>query len=77
MPFIPQATDDAATAKKKLTRLMLEIDNESKALNDIYSKEQGYKPAPALPGNPKPAAPNPGLPDASAIDAEIARRRRK
>jgi len=77
MPFIPQATDDAPTAAKKLKRLLLEINNESKALTDIYSKEQGYKPPPALPGNPRPAAPNPGLPDASAIDAEIARRRGK
>ena len=51
MPFVPQATDDNATVIKKLRRLKLEIDNESNALRETYSKEQGYKPSPV---NSKP-----------------------
>ena len=50
MPFIPKATDDAATVVKKLKRLKLEIANESQAMNDIYSKDQGYRPSPVLAG---------------------------
>ena len=48
MPFIPLTTDDNATALKKLGRLKLEVENESKAMRDIYSKEQGYKENPVL-----------------------------
>jgi len=50
MPFIPKATDDAATVVKKLKRLKLEIANESQAMNDTYSKDQGYRPSPVLAG---------------------------
>jgi hypothetical protein len=46
MPFIPLGTDDAATVKKKLGRLRVEIKNESDALASTYSKEQGYRPSP-------------------------------
>tara|TARA_R110000868_G_scaffold285682_5_gene546156 strand:- start:6721 stop:8256 length:1536 start_codon:yes stop_codon:yes gene_type:complete len=48
VPFIPLSTDDNATALKKLGRLKLELENESKAMRDIYSKEQGYKENPVL-----------------------------
>jgi hypothetical protein len=48
MPFIPLATDDAVTALKKLQRLKLEVNNETSAMRDIYSKDQGYKENPIL-----------------------------
>lgn len=48
VPFIPLAADDHATVVKKLRRLKLEIDNESTAMRDTYSKEQGYTPSPVL-----------------------------
>ena len=48
MPFIPLPTDDNAPALKKLGRLKLELENETKAMRDIYSKEQGYKENPVL-----------------------------
>ena len=48
MPFIPTASDDAATVVKKLRRLKLEIDNESKAMGEFYGKDQGYRPPPSL-----------------------------
>ena len=48
LPFIPLSTDDNATALKKLSRLKLELENETRAMQDIYSKEQGYKENPVL-----------------------------
>lgn len=51
LPFIPQTTDDAATVTKKLKRLAAAIQAEQEATNQIYSKEQGYKPAPDLGAN--------------------------
>jgi hypothetical protein len=48
MPFIPTASDDAVTVKKKLERLKLEIDNESKAMGEFYGKDQGYRAPPTL-----------------------------
>ena len=48
LPFIPTATDDNATVLKKLQRLKLEITNESNAMRDIYSKDQGYRESPIL-----------------------------
>ena len=48
MPFIPLATDDKETVLKKLNRLKLEVANESNAMKDIYSKEQGFKENPIL-----------------------------
>jgi len=48
LPFIPLSTDDNATALKKLGRFKLELENETKAMRDIYSKEQGYKENPVL-----------------------------
>lgn len=52
MPFIPLITDSADTAKKKLQRFVQVYEQEQQALNDTYSKEQGYRPSPV-----KPAAP--------------------
>jgi hypothetical protein len=48
MPFIPSSTDDNATVLKKLGRLKLELSNETAAMKEIYSKEQGYKESPIL-----------------------------
>jgi len=48
MPFIPLATDDRETVLKKLNRLKLEVQNETSAMKDIYSKEQGYRENPIL-----------------------------
>jgi hypothetical protein len=48
MPFIPSATDDKDTVLKKLGRLKLELSNETNAMRDIYSKEQGYRESPIL-----------------------------
>jgi hypothetical protein len=48
MPFIPTTTDDNDTVLKKLGRLKLELANETAAMKDIYSKEQGYKESPVL-----------------------------
>jgi hypothetical protein len=48
MPFIPLTTDDPQTALKKLQRLKLEIDSNSAAMSEIYSKEQGYRENPIL-----------------------------
>lgn len=50
MPFIPQATDNAATVQKKLRRLRTEIANEANALQSTYSREQGYQPSPVKAG---------------------------
>jgi hypothetical protein len=50
MPFIPLATDDAETVKKKLERLKVELVNESNAMHQIYNKEQGYKTSPLQAG---------------------------
>jgi len=51
LPFIPQTTDDAATVTKKLSRLAAAIESEQEATKQIYSKEQGFKPAPELNAN--------------------------
>ncbi|MFM6989048.1 MAG: hypothetical protein ACKOXG_10350, partial [Arenimonas sp.] len=52
LPFIPLATDDPATAKKKLTRFLQVYRQESDALTTTYSKEQGYQPSPVRPSMP-------------------------
>lgn len=51
-PFIPQATDDPTTVKKKLERFWQVYRQEAEVLGSIYSKEQGYRPNPALQRNP-------------------------
>lgn len=48
MPFIPTATDSNETALKKLKRLKQEVESESDAMGETYSKEQGYRPNPVL-----------------------------
>jgi len=48
MPFIPLTTDDPQTALKKLQRLKLEVDSNSAAMSEIYSKDQGYRENPIL-----------------------------
>jgi hypothetical protein len=45
MPFIPQATDDAATVVKKLKQLKTQIEIEQSGILDFYSQEQGYRPS--------------------------------
>ena len=55
MPFIPLATDDKDTVLKKLGRLKLELSNETNAMRDIYSKDQGYRESPIL---NKPSVPD-------------------
>lgn len=63
MPFIPLATDSNATALKKLKRLKQEVESESAAMGDTYSKEQGYRPNPVLARNATPPAGKPSLSD--------------
>lgn len=46
MPFIPLSTDDAVTVKKKLNKLRVELSSESAAMQEVYSKDQGYRPSP-------------------------------
>lgn len=52
MPFIPLATDDAVTAKKKLGLFKQEYLREQEAINQAYSKDQGYTPSPLLSQQP-------------------------
>lgn len=56
MPFIPLVTDDAATAKKKLTRFKQLYEQEQQAMQDVYSKEQGYRAPASRPSNQGPKA---------------------
>jgi hypothetical protein len=67
VPFIPQATDDAETAIKKLKQLKAKVQADQSGILDFYSQEQGYKPSlyhkqqnapeePAAPAAAKPAA---------------------
>ena len=58
MPFIPLATDDTATAVKKLQRFVQLYEQEQQALSDTYSKGQGFKPSPVLNQGPRNAAPS-------------------
>ncbi|MBI2725395.1 MAG: hypothetical protein HYX42_04010 [Polaromonas sp.] len=61
LPFIPLATDDDATVVKKLNRLKIALQSESQALQETYSKENGYKPSAVKPvaTSAAPAAPIP------------------
>ena len=78
MPFIPQATDDAATVVKKLRQLKTQIEIEQSGILDFYSQEQGYKPslyhrqqstsvAPAAPPT-RPSAANPAARNSGGVD---------
>src|SRR5690606_21631841 len=40
MPFIPLATDDAATARKKLVRFKQLYEQEQNAMQETYSRDQ-------------------------------------
>jgi hypothetical protein len=46
MTFIPLATDDAATARKKLERFLQVYQQEQEAMGVTYGKDQGYTPNP-------------------------------
>jgi hypothetical protein len=50
-PFVPLATDDRATAEKKLQRFISVYQQETDALAQTYSKEQGYRENPILKRN--------------------------
>jgi hypothetical protein len=82
MPFIPQATDDAATVIKKLKQLKTQIETEQSGILDFYSQEQGYKPslyhkkqnAPAEPAATpatRPSAANPVAQPVAAASTNI------
>lgn len=71
MPFIPLATDDAATAKKKLTRFKQLYEQEQQAFAGAYSQDQGYRPSPVKPT--ASTSPGGGL-TPEAIAAELKRR---
>jgi hypothetical protein len=72
-PFIPLSTDKPQTAALKLKRFTDEYRKIGQEAADFY-KESGYKvPTGAL--QPSGAAPQTGLPSASAIEAELARRK--
>jgi hypothetical protein len=79
MPFIPQATDDAATVVKKLRQLKTQIETEQSGILDFYSQEQGYKPslyhrqqstsvAPAATPATRPSAANPAARNSGGVD---------
>jgi hypothetical protein len=79
MPFIPQATDDAATVVKKLRQLKTQIEIEQSGILDFYSQEQGYKPslyhrqqitsvAPAATPATRPSAANPAARNSGGVD---------
>lgn len=42
-PFVPQATDDAATVLKKLNRMKSILAEETQGMADFYTPEQGYQ----------------------------------
>lgn len=65
MPFIPLATDDKETARKKLVRFKQIYEQEQQAYLDTYSKDQGYK-------TPKVPTPTPTSPKLSAQDQQAA-----
>jgi len=48
MPFVPLATDDAETARKKLGLFKQEYLREQEAINQTYSEDQGYDPSPII-----------------------------
>lgn len=65
MPFIPLATDDKETARKKLVRFKQIYEQEQQAYLDTYSKDQGYK-------TPKVPTPTPTSTKLSAQDQQAA-----
>lgn len=73
LPFIPLATDDPETAKKKLTRFKQLYEQEQQAFADTYGKDQGYRASPVKPTT-SAASPNGGGLSPDAIAAELKRR---
>jgi hypothetical protein len=79
VPFIPQATDDAETAIKKLKQLKAKVQADQSGILDFYSQEQGYKPslyhkqqnAPAEPA--APAAAKPAAVDIGSLPPKVTR----
>ncbi len=63
-PFIPSATDDAATVKQKLQLFQKEYQAIEDDIRGTYSREQGYKAPPARPKKATQAA------DGAYSDAE-------
>ena len=57
MPFIPTATDDNATALKKLKMLKLNAQLEADNLSGQYNEDTGYKSSKPLSVSTKPKAP--------------------
>ena len=57
-PFIPAATDNVATVRKKLALFRQEYEGIQSDINSTYTREQGYK----VPNTAPPAAPA-GVPD--------------
>jgi hypothetical protein len=47
-PFVPTEKDDQATIIKKLSRFIDVYKQETNAMADTYSRDQGYKPNPVL-----------------------------
>lgn len=47
-PFIPTEKDDNATAQKKLQRFVDVYRQEAQSLNQIYGKDNGYRPNPVV-----------------------------
>ena len=71
LPFIPLATDDNATATKKLTRFKQIYEQETQALGETYNKANGYRDSPLL--TKKPDKPGGNL--SAAEQAELAQLR--
>lgn len=65
-PFVPRATDDPATVEKKLARFVDAYRAEIQAQNEIYSRDQGYKPNPVAQRASKGSG-NPTIPEAPAL----------
>lgn len=72
-PFIPGATDDAATILTKLENLRNEYVDKNGGMEGYYGGDMGFKPLPKTPSRGDAAGPA-GLPSADAIAAELARR---
>lgn len=60
--FIPKDTDDAATALKKLRRMRAIAAEETEAMADFYTPDQGYRGLGANAGAGAPPAPQGGRP---------------
>lgn len=59
MPFIPLATDDPETIKKKLQRFIQVYKQETDFMGEQYNPSQGYKASPVLNRGGAPNTPDP------------------